>query len=78
MRGTSKIINSAQDAKSVELTYEQAVAAATITVRYDDAQYPDNYDTSLKEGDEGYVEPIWRFEDEIENSVLERFGFKSG
>ncbi|EKF9739680.1 hypothetical protein [Vibrio cholerae] len=75
MRGTARIINSAQDAKSVELTYEQAVAAATITVRYDDAQYPDNYDKSLKEGDEGYVEPIWRFENEIDNSVLKRFGF---
>ncbi|EGS66985.1 hypothetical protein ACPF4W_003213 [Vibrio cholerae] len=77
MRGNAKIINSDRDAKSVGLTYEQAVAAATITVRYDDAQYPDNYDKSLKEGDEGYVEPIWRFEEEIDNSVLERFGFVS-
>lgn len=77
MRGTAKIINSAQDAKSIGLTYEQAVAAATITVRYDDAKYPDNYDKSWKEGDDGYIEPIWRFEDEIDNSVLERFGFVS-
>lgn len=76
MRGTSKIINSAQDAKSVGLTYEQAVAAATITVRYDDAQYPDNYDTSLKEGDDGYIEPIWRFEEEINQAVLDRFSAK--
>ncbi|MBJ6946066.1 hypothetical protein JG666_01940 [Vibrio cholerae] len=75
MRGTAKIINSAQDAKSVGLTCEQAVAAATITVRYDDAKYPDNYDKSLKEGDEGYIEPSWRFENEIDHSVLERFGF---
>ncbi|MDV2306389.1 hypothetical protein Q5N30_07415 [Vibrio cholerae] len=74
MRGTAKIINSAQDAKNVGLTYEQAVAAATIVVRYDDAKYPDNYDPSLKEGDAGYVEPIWRFENEIDHSVLERFG----
>ncbi|HFG1599822.1 TPA: hypothetical protein ACGFWR_003011 [Vibrio cholerae] len=77
MRGKAKIINSEQDAKSVGLTYEQAVAAATIKVRYDDAKYPDNYDKSLKEGGDGYVEPIWRFEEEIDNSVLERFGFVS-
>lgn len=77
MRGTAKIINSAKDAKSVGLTYEQAVAVATIRVRYDDAQYPSNYDSSLKEDEEGYVSPIWRFEDEIDNSVLERFGFVS-
>ncbi len=77
MRGTAKIINSAKDAKSFGLTYEQAVAAATITVRYDDAQYPPDYDSSLKEDDEGYVSPIWRFENEIDHSVLERFGFVS-
>lgn len=75
MRGTSKIINSAQDAKSVGLTYEQAVAAATITVRYDDAQYPDNYDTSLKEGDEGYIEPVYEYVQQVDQSVLKRFGF---
>lgn len=75
MRGTSKIINSAQDAKSVGLTYEQAVAAATITVRYDDAQYPDNYDTSLKEGDEGYIDPVYEYVQQVDQSVLKRFGF---
>ncbi|EGR4489269.1 hypothetical protein DDN09_17605 [Vibrio cholerae] len=78
MRGQLKIINSAADAQQAGITREQALEIATITVRHDRAVYPDDYDSSLKEGDEGYVEPIWRFEDEIENSVLERFGFKSG
>lgn len=75
MRGEAKIINSVQDAKNIRLTYEDAVIAATIVVRYDDAQYPDDYDVTLKEGDEGYIEPIFRFEEEIDNSVLTRFGF---
>ncbi|EOE2081931.1 hypothetical protein ACKBF6_001662 [Vibrio cholerae] len=75
MRGQLKIINSAQDAQQAGITREQAIAAATITVRYDDAKYPDNYNPSLKEGDAEYVAPIWRFEEEIDSSVLERFGF---
>ncbi|EOW9271466.1 hypothetical protein ACOKSH_12975 [Vibrio cholerae] len=76
MRGNAKIINSERDAQHVGLTYEQVIAMATIVVRYDDAQYPPDYDSSLQDGDEGYVEPIWRFEEEIDNSVLKRFGFK--
>ncbi|MEB5538585.1 hypothetical protein [Vibrio cholerae] len=75
MRGNAKIINSDRDAKSVGLAYEQAVAAATITVRYDKAQYPDDYDTSLKEGDEGYIDPIYEYVQQVDQSVLKRFGF---
>ncbi|NGZ66487.1 hypothetical protein G6Z92_05735 [Vibrio aestuarianus subsp. cardii] len=75
MRGNAKIINSMRDAQSIRLTYDQAVSAATIVVRYDDAEYPDDYDSALKDGDDGYVEPIWRFEEEINQAVLDRFGF---
>lgn len=73
MRGNAAIINSQDDAKHVGYTDEQIIAMATITVRYDDAEYPEDYDTSLKEGDDGYIEPIWRFETEIDQAVLDRF-----
>ena len=38
--------------------------------------YPEDYDRSLKEGDSGYIEPIDRFESEIDQSVLDRFGVR--
>lgn len=76
MRGKLNIINSSEDAKSAGLTRDQVIALATITVRYDDAQYPDDYDKNLKDGDDEYIEPIWRFEEEINQAVLDRFGVK--
>ncbi len=74
MQRKPKIINSATDFQKSGLSYEQIIEMATITVRYDDAQYPDDYDQSLKEGDDGYIEPILRFEEEIDQAVLDRFG----
>lgn len=77
MRGNVTIINSQDDAKTAGYTDEQITAMATILVRYDDAEYPEDYDKSLKDGDDGYIEPIWRFEEEIDQAVLERFGLDS-
>lgn len=75
MRGQLKIINSSQDAKQAGITREQALEIATITVRHDRAVYPDGYDTSLKEGDEGYIEPVYEYVQQVDQSVLKRFGF---
>ncbi|EGR2496675.1 hypothetical protein VCSRO55_0670 [Vibrio cholerae] len=74
MRGNATIVNSKDDAEKAGLTTEQIIEMATIVVRHDDAAYPDNYDTNLKESDDGYIEPIWQFEEEINQAVLERFG----
>lgn len=74
MRGKVNIINTGDDLERSDLSIDRVVEMATISVRYDDAPYPDNYDHSLKEGDDGYIEPVWRFEEEIEQSVLDRFG----
>lgn len=74
MRSEIKIVNTKDDANKVRLTREQIIQMATIKVRYDDAEYPESYDQSLKEGDEGYIEPIWRFEEEVDQAVLNRFG----
>lgn len=76
MRGKIKIVNTKYDADKAGLTEEQIISMATIKVRYDDAAYPDNYNNTLKEGDDGYIEPIWRFEEEINQAVLDRFGVK--
>lgn len=73
MRGQVKIVNSKADAEVAELTQEQIIEMATITVRYDDAKYPDDYDPNLKEGDVGFIEPMWRFEEEIDSGLLTRF-----
>ena len=76
MRGKAKIVNSKDDAKAANLTDDRIIEMATISVRYDDAVYPEGYDHTLKEGDVGYIEPMERFEDEIDQSVLDRFGVK--
>tara|TARA_R110002012_G_scaffold65111_3_gene170808 strand:+ start:436 stop:687 length:252 start_codon:yes stop_codon:yes gene_type:complete len=76
MRGKAKIVNSKDDAKAANLTDDRIIEMATISVRYDDAVYPEGYDRTLKEGDVGYIEPMERFEDEIDQSVLDRFGVK--
>ncbi|ELM6621476.1 hypothetical protein Q2Y23_002438 [Vibrio fluvialis] len=74
MRGNATIINSKDDAQKAGFTTEQIIDMATIAVRHDDAVYPESYNSNLKESDEGYIEPIWRFEEEISQAVLERFG----
>lgn len=76
MRGTVKIINSASDATNANLTRDKIIEMATISVRYDDAKYPGDYDKTLKVGEEGYIEPIDRFEEEIDQAVLDRFSVK--
>ncbi|EOX4257426.1 hypothetical protein ACPF3R_001206 [Vibrio cholerae] len=75
MRGQLKIINSAADAQQAGITREQALEIATITVRHDRAVYPDGYDVSLEEGDEGYIEPVYEYVQQVDQSVLKRFGF---
>ncbi|WP_114774147.1 hypothetical protein [Vibrio cholerae] len=75
MRGHLKIINSAADAQQAGITREQALEIATITVRHDRAVYPDDYDVSLKAGDEGYIEPVYEYVQQVDQSVLNRFGF---
>ncbi|EGR4295570.1 hypothetical protein DDN98_17425 [Vibrio cholerae] len=75
MRGQLKIINSAADAKQAGITREQALEIATITVRHDRAVYLEDYDVSLKEGDEGYIEPVYEYVQQVDQSVLKRFGF---
>ncbi len=74
MRGKTEIINTATDRKSADFSDEQIIEMATTSVRYDDAIYPDDYDQNLKEGDDDFIEPIFRFESEINQVVLDRFG----
>lgn len=76
MRGTAKIINSATDAEQSTLTRDQIIERATISVRRDITTYPNDYDTTLKEGDDGFIEPEYIFEDEIDQAVLVRFGIE--
>ena len=77
MRGKAKILNSQDDARVANLTNEMIIEMATISVRYDDAVYPEDYDQSLKKGDDGYIEPVYRNQIEVDQSVLDRFGVKN-
>ncbi|QUX96619.1 hypothetical protein C0J08_14960 [Marinomonas sp. CT5] len=74
MRGAVKIVNTPADMAVSQMTREQIVAMATITVRTDKVVYPDGYDQALKEGDDGYIEPDYQYEEVIDQSALDRFG----
>jgi hypothetical protein len=74
MRGNVKILNTAADLEASARTREQVIKAATISVRHDVAVYPDSYDTAKKEGDEGYIEPDYQYQEVIDQGVLDRFG----
>ena len=57
------IFNTAADIQAAPNTPEkQAFLQALLNdyVTFDDAEYPEGYDMTLKEGDEGYVTPVLR------------------
>ncbi|MGO3406742.1 MAG: hypothetical protein ACTIMS_05705 [Marinomonas sp.] len=74
MRGAVKIVNTQEDLVVSNMTREQIINMATITVRTDKAVYPDDYDQTLKEGDDGYIEPDYQFDEQIDQAALDRFG----
>lgn len=74
MRGNINIVNTPADLAVSQMTREQIIAAATITVRTDKAAYPDGYDRSLNPADSGYIEPDYQYDDVIDPVALVRFG----
>lgn len=44
-------------------------------IRTNQAVYPEGYDSTLTEGDEGYVAPLWVEVDDV--ATLARLGFES-
>lgn len=74
MRGAVKIVNTQEDLVVSNMTREQIINMATITVRTDKTVYPDDYDQTLKEGDDGYIEPDYQFDEQIDQAALDRFG----
>lgn len=59
------IFNTAADLQAAPSTPEkQAFLQALLNnhVTFDDAEYPEGYDNTLKEGDAGYIAPVLRQE----------------
>jgi hypothetical protein len=59
------LINTVSDLQTAEPSAERdAFLRAMLNdfVTFDDAVYPEDYDSSLKPGDDGYVEPVIRKE----------------
>lgn len=76
MRGAVKIVNTQEDLAVSNMTREQIISMATITVRTDLAEYPEDYDATLKEGEDGYIEPDYQFDEQIDQAALDRFGIE--
>lgn len=59
------LINTATDLQTAEPSAERTAFLTNLLndyVIFDDAPYPDGYDRTLVEGDEGYVVPVVRLE----------------
>lgn len=59
------LINTAADLQAAEPSPERTAFLTALLndyITFDDAEYPEGYDQSLQEGDEGYVEPVIRKE----------------
>lgn len=74
MRGSVKIVNTPEDLAVSQMTREQIISMATITVRHDAAAYPDDYDINSKVGDDGFIEPDYQYSEQIDQGALDRFG----
>lgn len=59
------IINTPTDLQSTEAGPERTAFLQSLLndfITFDDAEYPEGYDRTLQEGDEGYVAPVLRHE----------------
>jgi hypothetical protein len=59
------LINTATDLQTVEPSAERTAFLTNLLndyVIFDDAEYPEGYDRTLVEGDDGYVAPVIRTE----------------
>jgi hypothetical protein len=59
------LINTIEDLQAATDSHEQVAFLQTLLndyVTFDDAVYPEDYDRSLQEGDEGYIAPVTRTE----------------
>jgi len=58
-------INTATDLAATEASPERTAFLQNLLndyITFDDAEYPEDYDRTLQEGDEGYIEPVLRQE----------------
>lgn len=69
-------INTAKDAIVSGVSADYILKMATKRVTYDDARYPRNYNVKLKPGESGYVVPLLRYEYEIDQNILKKFGIE--
>lgn len=73
------IVQTADDLAAMQVSDPAAYRAQLLailgsaTIRTNQAQYPDDYDNELGEGDEGYVAPDWVELDDA--ATLSRLGF---
>ncbi|SBS36631.1 hypothetical protein MSP8887_02659 [Marinomonas spartinae] len=74
MKGSAKILNTSDDLAMSPISREQIIKMATVKVRIDKADYPEEYDKTLKSGDDGYIEPDYQYDEKIDQAVLDRFG----
>lgn len=72
------LINTLTDLQNLELTGEKLsffTALYNDFITFDDAKYPEGYDQTLQEGDEGFVAPILR--QEWNSGAAAAWGFTS-
>ena len=75
-----KIVQTAEDLAALQASDAPAYRAQLVSIlgssviASNTAAYPDDYDSALEPGQDGYVAPIWVSADDT--STLARFGFQ--
>jgi len=57
------LINTTTDLQTAEPSAERTAFLQNLLndyITFDDAEYPEDYDRTLQEGDDGYIEPVLR------------------
>lgn len=73
MKGKPRIVNTAEDFQRSSISEEFIRKQAEQAVYKDVAEYPDDYDHNLKEGDEGFIEPVFVEEKFTDETLLKKF-----
>lgn len=72
-----KVIHTRADLDAIAGTPEHTefmrYLKGSVTKRVNTAVYPEEYDSTLNEGDEGYVAPAWEEQENL--NEITRFGF---
>lgn len=72
---TQADLNALRDTDPTAYRDQLTAILGSCVIRTNAAEYPEDYDSTLQEGDAGYIAPVWMDMDDV--ATLARLGFQS-